>query len=254
MSPNDSIERLVEIAHDREELTFQDLAKALGKLKVSAFIWVLTMLGSAAAFSYYLGARIERWQSGDYQLPSMDAQHVFNLEIESKKVISLLKEEGVISNDSAELTGVNIQEGEAVQVLVNGLYIIEDMPNGGRSRFSLRRIINGDPSDTRHVGDIIPVRENHAQAHNLSLQGLLPKVDLIQPVHAQGENGNNNLGHREREFEWYGHEDNFEFQEKYIDTHTIQRSYANGWILKYDVDENGASMAETFEWEKKVQE
>jgi hypothetical protein len=49
-------------------------------------------------------------------------------------------------------------------------------------------------------------------------------------------------------FNWYGHDENYQFCEEYIDRFTIRRYYDDGWVLEYNVDEQGHSIPSSFRW------
>ncbi len=67
----------------------------------------------------------------------------------------------------------------------------------------------------------------------------LPKIPgffAMSPAYAQ------------EDFEWYGHEENYQFREEFIDRYTIRRYYDDGWILEYKVDEQGYFVPFSFRW------
>jgi hypothetical protein len=61
-------------------------------------------------------------------------------------------------------------------------------------------------------------------------------VDLIASAQAQ------------ERFDWHGHESNFRFSEKFISKTKVRRTYDDGWVLEYDVDEKRNAIATSFRW------
>lgn len=51
-------------------------------------------------------------------------------------------------------------------------------------------------------------------------------------------------------FNWYGHEKDTDFTEKFIDPETINRKYSDGCILEYKVDGSRRSVPNSFKWIK----
>jgi len=49
-------------------------------------------------------------------------------------------------------------------------------------------------------------------------------------------------------FNWYGHEKDMNFTEKFIDPATVNRKYSDGCVLEYKVDQNRRSVPDSFRW------
>jgi len=54
------------------------------------------------------------------------------------------------------------------------------------------------------------------------------------------------------DFNWNGHQSDFNFKEEFINKQTVYRTYQDGCILAYDVDNNRKSAHGTFRWIKRA--
>lgn len=121
----------------------------------------------------------------------------------------------------------------------NSLTLIKDpaAPNLNNDKIilSLREIKS--PFDIIQVGTVIATIENN------SITGiwkviLTNKIDIINNAFAQTA------------FDWNGHQDDFNFNEKFVNKNSVHRFYSDGCILAYSVDANRRSIPSSFKWIK----
>lgn len=113
--------------------------------------------------------------------------------------------------------------------------------------YKIRRIVD-TPAVTKAIGTIRKKKQSRKDSifpqlweRIEAIFSNLPKENLfIQSAYAQ-----------EEQFNWYGHENNYNFYERYVDKYTIYRFYDDGWILEYKVDEAGSSIPNSFKWIRK---
>ena len=104
----------------------------------------------------------------------------------------------------------------------------------GYAVLDIRRV-RKSPRDTESIGEIHAEEENIKQA---ALDEDFNHFSWLRPAQAQGK------------FKWEGHQDNYNFHEKYVNKNTIRRIYENGSVLEYKVDGKGRSIPATFRWVK----
>jgi hypothetical protein len=101
---------------------------------------------------------------------------------------------------------------------------------------TIHRIDDQDDLDIQQIGLIV--------AQRCPIKNILPffsnSNNLFKVAYAQSSS-----------FNWYGHQNNRNFKEKYVDNKTVHRIYNDGWILEYKLDATGRSIPSSFIWVEK---
>jgi hypothetical protein len=95
--------------------------------------------------------------------------------------------------------------------------------------------------------DIIPVGKVIARVEQDKISGIWKliisqDIVLVNEVQAQ----------EIPVFNWYGHENDYKFKEKFVADNTVYRYYSDGCILAYEVDSNRRSIPGSFRWIENV--
>lgn len=144
-------------------------------------------------------------------------------------------------------TAVMLQTPFSMRIQVQGepydfenLTLVKDptLPpiDDGKIILSLREI--------RGSFDIIPVGKVIATVEEDKLTGIwkviISKSSISSIAHAYDKVA----------FDWRGHENDYNFKEKFVSKSTVHRYYSDGCILAYDVDQNRRSVPGSFRWIK----
>ncbi len=119
----------------------------------------------------------------------------------------------------------------------SNLIVVEDPTDPfveeGKTALSLREI--------RDEFDIIPIGKIIAKISSEKAPwSYIIKSEMIEKGY----------GFTAAEFNWNGHKNDYNFKEVFVSKTTIYRTYSDGCILAYDVDEGRKSMPSSFRWIK----
>ena len=201
-----------------DKITFIELIKILGSIKARVLWGMVIGIFSYTSLVYFIATKIQTEKT------AIALGDSFDISIQENEI-----------QKCAEFSN---QE----KITCKNLFLLENIsPNGTNSlHFQIRKIKDGDPLDIYPIGTVKANKSEPAKFPFISTSLNIDQID--QPESEQDSQPN---------FNWYGHDDNSEFHEKYIDQHTIQRYYEDGWILEYKVDQDERSIASTFKWIKK---
>ena len=103
---------------------------------------------------------------------------------------------------------------------------------------------------------ILSLREIQSAFDIIPVGLVVAKVDpnkaksVWQVIISQADVSNKAYADTPINFDWRGHENDYNFTERFIDPSTIQRTYSDGCILEYDVDKGRRSVHSSFRWVK----
>ncbi|WP_019507843.1 hypothetical protein [Pleurocapsa sp. PCC 7319] len=198
-------------AKDPREITFSQLINSFSRIKINALLYLTGIFLAYSVALFQLGCLLQK------QTTAITLRKPFEMYLNlDRDSLDELRD-----NSSLELTKVYLLKGEP-----EFLHDPED-----RALLEVRRINNN--YSTVPLGNII------AQRGKILDMPKIPRFFSLSAAYAQ------------QDFEWYGHENNYQFREEFIDRHTIRRYYDDGWVLEYKIDEQGRSIQSTFKWIKR---
>jgi hypothetical protein len=118
------------------------------------------------------------------------------------------------------------------------LSIDKDYPavDEAQSALKITKINQDNPTEIEVIGNIIAQR---TKFKSFPFIGISSSIEDYGNVYAQ------------ERFQWYGHENDYQFYEVTVNRDTMRRCYDDGWILEYKLDRMGHSIPESFKWVKK---
>jgi hypothetical protein len=123
----------------------------------------------------------------------------------------------------------------------NSLTLIRDpsLPTMSEDKITLSLREVKSAFDVAQVGIVVAKVEKSELSNVWSIfsLNLMPSVSNIAYAQPAG-------------FNWHGHDQDFNFTEKFIDQNTVNRNYVDGCILEYKVDDNRRSVPDSFKWIK----
>ncbi len=167
--------------------------------------------------------------SHQYKETAIEVRKKFHLTIENLQDKGIALEGKIINIDNIFLAEYLVYEGSG----------------NGNKVYKLHRINPRIPSDIKIIGSVSTDDKTTTKTTN--------PIDFLQEITNFTSQSISNfslieIAHAQQEFNWYGYEDNYDFQEKYTDEYTVRRSYDDGAILEYKIDLNGSSIPESFKW------
>lgn len=197
-----------------DKITFIELVGIFGSIKARVLWGMMVGVISYTSIVHFVSTRIQ----------------IEKTAIAKNSLFDIVIEEDEVQN----CTSLSKKKGIACR----GLYLME--PSGpletSNLQFLIRKSDEANPLDIYPVGKVTTKKIKQTGLPFFSIN------PLDQPVLAQDN---------QYSFNWYGHEDSFEFHEKQVDRYTIRRYYKDGWILEYKVDQDQRSIPSTFQWIRK---
>jgi hypothetical protein len=145
-------------------------------------------------------------------------------------------------------TAVRLESPFAMRITLNdkdhdfsALTLIKDPLLASESkdvvRLSLREIQS--PFDVVQVGIVVAQVEKSELGKVWSIFSINIVPSISKNAYAQPA-----------EFNWYGHQTDYNFTEQHIDEDTVHRTYSDGCILEYKMNQSRRSVPSSFKWIK----
>lgn len=146
-----------------------------------------------------------------------------------------------------EQKSISLQKVILAKATHIGKVKIEDLGDSYKDKilYNIHKTDENNPFAIRTLGKIITTKTIYNTDNILSKAWdiikentleIFANFSIIEKAYAQTN------------FKWYGYSSNYQYTEKYIDENTVERTYDDGAILRYEMDNQGNSIPLSFRW------
>jgi len=201
---------------DNDNITLGQIIKTIGKLKyrtlimiISIFFGIISASFAFGRFSYQVGTAV-RLESPFAMRISIDGKnHDYN-------ALTLIKDP-TLKSPSSDAVSLSLREiQDSFDVIQIGIIVAKVGPSEINSVWAKLNVVSSDFSNKGYI--LYAVSQDNDKS--------LPPAD----------------------FNWYIHKGDYNFSEVHIDKNTVHRTYSDGCILEYKMNDGRKSIHSSFKW------